>query len=138
SVRKFLIRSATVRVSGFSSGFAPGSDGDGGSTTPAISRCHALRASFSLPSPLTFRLTFLPSTVTYQAFLLALNQGLLGRAIACTRLLRWQGLVPVWCPDVGTFAFSRRKGSAPAGSALEWHSRGQGFDPPLLHTQGPP
>src|SRR5689334_13896866 len=76
-----IVRTLTPSGSGpaFAAGFGPGV----GSGVPLTqSRCHACMASASFPPPRTFRLTFLPSSVTYQVSLLALYHGLLGRAIA--------------------------------------------------------
>ncbi len=63
-----------------------------------MSRCHAVMASFSLASPRTPSETFLPSSVQYQVFLLALNHGLLCRAIAGCPCDASMNGAPEWCP----------------------------------------
>src|SRR5258708_4798935 len=84
SARNAVSTSPTLTPSG--SGAVPtavGGDWSGGSAVPfAINRCHALTASFSFSRPLTFKLTFFPSSVVYHVPLLSLNHGRLGRAIA--------------------------------------------------------
>jgi hypothetical protein len=41
-------------------------------------------------------------------------------------------------PGAGTTQPARPRGRSSVGRALEWHSRGQGFDSPRLHHQGTP